>query len=106
MIDGYMHERANVMKHAHASARDENPNLEEDIPQDDVPEASSVPEPSSSTPSLQGKKKTEKLATQDAVAVMAEQSKELTKVVRESEAAKLALLQGMLATMGELVKKL
>lgn len=94
------------MKHVHASAHDENPNLEEDIPQDDVPETSSVPEPSSSTPSLQGKKKTEKLATQDAIAVMAEQSKELTKVVRESEAAKLALLQGMLATMGDLVKKL
>jgi len=55
---------------------------------------------------VHGKKKADKLATQQAIAIMAEQSVKLTTTLTDSEAAKLNLLQGILATMNELVKKL
>ena len=55
---------------------------------------------------MQGKKKTDKFAAQQAMSVIAEQSVRLTDVITSSEASKLNLLQGMLATMNELVRKL
>lgn len=55
MIDEYLHERAYVMKHMIASARDKNFNLEEDTLLNDIVETSSVFKPSSGTSSLQVK---------------------------------------------------
>lgn len=68
-----MHDHVNVLKHAHVSTCDEDPNNVEDNVQEDVQETSTIPEPTSSTSNFEGKKKSDKLATQEAVAVMAEQ---------------------------------
>ena len=106
LVDSYMHDRANVLKHVHASAIDEDPNSVEHEVEAEQQDTTTVPQPAASTSQEHGKKKTEKLATQQAIAIMAEQSVKLTTAVTDSEAAKLNLLQGMLATMNELVKKL
>ena len=107
IIDSYMHDRAYVLKHVHGSATDEDPN--KDLSSllhegEDVQETMRPPEASSFE--AQGKKKTDKFASQQAMSVMAEQSVKLTDAITSSEAAKLNLLQGMLATMNELVRKL
>ena len=62
--------------------------------------------PGASSSEVQGKKKTDKFVAQQAMSMMAEQSVKLTDVISSTEAAKLSLLQGVLATMNELVKKL
>ena len=62
--------------------------------------------PEASSSKVQRKKKTDKFATQQAMSVMAEQFVKLTNAIINSEAAKLNLLQGMFATMNELVRKL
>ena len=102
-----MHDRANVLKHVHASANDEDPNRDPSSLRhegEDVQETMKHPEASGSE--VQGKKKMDKFAAQQAMSVMAEQSVKLTDVISSSEVAKLNLLHGMLATMNELVKKL
>ena len=107
LIDGYMHDRANVLKHVHASATDEDPNRDPSSSihkGEDVQETMKHPEASSSE--VQGKKKRDKFVAQQAMSVMVEQSVKLTDVISSSEAAKLNLLQGTLAMMNELVKKL
>ena len=107
IIDSYMHDRANVLKHVHGSATDEDPNKDPSSllhEGEDVQETIRPPEASSSE--VQGKKKMDKFAAQQAINVMAEQSVKLTDTITNSEAVKLNLLQGMLATMNELVRKL
>ncbi len=107
IIDSYMHDRANVLKHVHGSATDEDPNKDPSSllhEGEDVQETIRPPEASSSE--VQGKKKTDKFVAQQAMSVMAEQSVKLTDVISSAEAAKLSLLQGVLVTMNELVKKL
>ena len=102
-----MHDRANVLKHVHGSASDEDSNKDPSsllYEGQDVQETMRPPEASSSE--VQGKKKTYKFAIQRAVSVMAEQSVKLTYTITSSEATKFNLLQGVLATMNELVRKL
>ena len=88
-----MHDHANVLKHVHGSATDEDPSkypsglLNE---WEDVQETVRPPEASSSE--VQGKKKTDKFAAQQALSVMVEQSVKLTYAITSSEAAKLNLL--------------
>ena len=59
-----------------------------------------------STSQVQGKRKQDKMVAQQAITLMAEQSMKLTNEMRNFEAAKLTILQGMLSTMNELVRKL
>ena len=107
IIDSYIHDRANVLKHVHGSAPNEDPNkdpsslLHEGV---DVQETMRPPEASSSK--VQEKKKMDKFVAQQAMFVMANQSVEFTNAIISLESSKLNLLQGMLATMNELVKKL
>jgi hypothetical protein len=87
-----MHDRANVLKHVHGSATDEDPNkdpfnlLHEG---EDVQETMIPPEASSSE--VQDKKKTYKFVVQQAMYVMAEQSVKLTNTITSSKAAKFKL---------------
>jgi hypothetical protein len=107
IIDSYMHDRANVLKHVHDSATDKDPIKD---PSNLLPEGKDVHEimkpPEASSSEVQGKKKTDKFAAQQAMSVMAEQYVKLTDVITNLEAAKLNLLHGMLATMNELVRRL
>ena len=105
LINGYMHERANVMKHVHGGVDDDDPNTEPQEDQEDLQESTGVCEPGS-TSQVQGKRKQDKMVVQQAIIVMVEQSVKLTNALRDFEAAKLTILQGMLSTMNELVKKL
>jgi hypothetical protein len=88
-----MYDRANVLKHVHASATDEDPNknpsslLHEG---EDVHETMKQPEASSS--GVQEKKKTDKFAAQQVMSVMTEQLVRLTDAITSFEAAKLNLL--------------
>ena len=107
IIDSYMHDCANVLKHVHGSATDEVANKDPSSllhEGEDVQETMRPPEASSFE--VQGKKKTDKFVAQQAMSVMAEQYVKLTDAITSSEATKLNLLQGMLATMNELVWKL
>ena len=102
-----MYDCANVLKHVHGSATDEDPNKDPSsllYEGEDVQETMRPPQASSSE--VQGKKKTDKFAAQQTMSVMAEQSVKLTDAITSSEAVKLNLLQGMLATMNKLVRKL
>ena len=106
LIDGFMHDRANVYKHVHASAQDEDPNNVQDDSQEVSNDPPQVPQSTPSTSQIPISKKSEKLATQEAIGQMVEHSKRIADAVQESEVGKLALLQGMLVTMNDLVKKL
>ena len=46
------------------------------------------------------------MVADQAITLMAEQSMKLTDAIKDSKAAKLTILQGMLSTMNELVRKL
>lgn len=46
------------------------------------------------------------MVAQEAITLMAEQSFKLIDAMKDSEAVKLTILQGMIATMNELVRKL
>ena len=105
LIDDYMHERANVMKHVHGGVDDDDPNTEPQEDQEDLQESTGVCEPAS-TSQVQSKRKQDKMVAQQAIAVMAERFVKLTDAMRDSEAMKLTILQGMLSTMNELVRKL
>lgn len=66
LVDSYMHNRANsVQQDGQAEEEDTTP----------------VHEPEASTSQVHGKKKTDKLATQETIAIMAEQSVKLTTAV-------------------------
>ena len=55
LIDGYMHERANVMKHVHGGVDDDDPNTKSQEDQEDLHESTGVCEPTS-TSQVQGKR--------------------------------------------------
>jgi len=57
-----MHDHANVLKHVHASADDEDPNSVQQV-QAEQQDTTTVPKPAASTSQVHGKKKTDKLAT-------------------------------------------
>ena len=59
-----------------------------------------------STSQVQGKRKLDKMVAQQAITLMAEQSVKLTNAMKDSEATKLTILQGMLSTINKLVRKL
>lgn len=110
LVDGFMHDRANVMKHVHASATDEDPNNPQEIGGEvggdrtaEKPAIISDSAPSSSQ--IPVGKRGEKFATQEAILEMSQHSKLLLQTMKETEDQKLALLQGMLATMSQLVNK-
>ena len=105
LIDGYMHERANVMKQVHGGVDDDDPNTEPQKDDKDLQETMGVSEPAS-TSKVQGKRKLDKMVAQQAITLMAELSVKLTDAMKDSKAAKLTILQGMLSTMNELVRKL
>ena len=105
LIDGYMHERANVMKHVHGGLDDDDPKTEPQADQEDFHESMGVSEPAI-TSHCQSKRKPHKMVAQQAITLMAEQSVKLTNAIKDSEAAKLTILQGMLSTMNELERKL
>ena len=68
-----MHDCANVLKHVHGSATDEDPNKDPSSllhEGEDVKKTMRPPEASSSK--IQGKKKTDKFAAQQVMSVMAE----------------------------------
>jgi len=77
LVDSYMHDRANVLKHVHVSANDEDPNSVQQEVQIEQHDTTAFPKPVASTSHVHGKKKTDKLATQQAIAIMAEQSVKL-----------------------------
>ena len=63
LIDGYMHERANVMKHVHGGVHDDDPSTEPQEDQEDLQETVGVSE-LAGTSQGQGKKKTDKMLAQ------------------------------------------
>ena len=71
LIDGYMHERANVMKHVHGGLDDDDPNTEPQEDQENFHESMEVSEPAS-TSHVQGKRKPDKMVVQQAITLMAE----------------------------------
>ena len=82
IMDNYMHDLANVLKHVHYSATDEDPNKDPSSllhEGEDVQQIMRFPEASSSE--VQGKKKTDKFSAQQAMFVMAEQSVKLTDAI-------------------------
>ena len=92
LIDGFMHDRANVYKYVHASAQDEDPNNVQDDSQEVTNDPSQVPQSTPSTSQIPISKKSEKFTTQEAIGQMVEQSKRIADTVQESEAGKLAIL--------------
>ena len=72
LIDGFMHDRANVYNHAHASAQDEDPNNMEDDIQEVSNDPTQVPHSTPSSSQIPISKKSEKLATQEAIGQMVE----------------------------------
>ena len=110
LVDSYMHERANVMKHVHGSATDEDPNISQvdgvdtgGVNGDRVQNNGNEKSPPCIS-KLVGKRG-EKLATQEAIQELSQQSKLLLETLKDTEKQKLLLLEGMLATMGQLVNK-
>ena len=84
LIDGFMHDHANVYKHVHASAQDEDPNNVQDDSQEVSNDPSQVPQSTPSTSQIPISKKSEKLATQEAIGQMVEHSKRIANAVPES----------------------
>ena len=58
------------------------------------------------TSQVRGKRKRDKIVANQAITLMAEQSVKLIDAIKDFEATKLTILQGMLSTMNELVRKL
>ena len=71
LIDGYMHERANVMKHVHGGIDDDDPNTQPQKDQKYLQESMGVCEPTS-TSQVQGKRKQDKMVAQQAITLMVE----------------------------------